>query len=256
MNFLNLIESFGIKLHVSDPTQRTGHTIDIVRTRDRDPLAPTVSSQDHCFPDHFPVFCDLSLTTEYSRLQEVTYRKIKAKHVDGFIRDVSASALCITSATIDLDADVAQYSTTLSTMHAPEKTRRIPARPQPDGTTMTSEWRSSHADRQRDCGGIRASQYTTTCPKRDAGCLALRSMVPRNTVALYSTTLSTIVNMHDVALYSTTLSTIVNMHDVALYNTTLSTIVNMLLMWPYTTLLCQPLSTCMMWPYTTLPCQP
>ena len=84
----------------------------------------------------------------------------------------------------------------------------------------------------------------------------LSTIVNVHDVALYNTTLSTIVNMHDVALYNTTLSTIVNMHDVALYNTTLSIIVNMLLMWPYTTLPCQPLSTCMMWPYTTLPCQP
>ena len=116
MDFLNLIESFGIKQHVSDPTQRTGHTIDIVRTRDRDSLAPTVSSQDHCFPDHFPVFCDLSLTTKYSRLQEVTYRKIKAINAYCFIRDVSASVLSSTSATTDLDADVVLYNTTLSTI--------------------------------------------------------------------------------------------------------------------------------------------
>ena len=126
-DFLSLIESFGLKQHVSDPTHRTGHTLNFVLTRDRDSLAPTVSSQDH-----FPVFCDISLTTEYSRLQEVIYRKIKAINADCFIRDVSASVLCSTSATTDLDADVALYNTTLSTivnMHAPEKTRMIPARP-------------------------------------------------------------------------------------------------------------------------------
>ena len=133
-DFLSLIESFGLKQHVSGPTHRTGHTLDLVLTRDRDSLAPIVSSQDHCFPDHFPVFCDLSLTTEYSRLQEVTYRKIKAIDADCFIRDVSASVLCSTSATTDIDADVALYNNTLSTivnMHAAEKTRKIPARPQP-----------------------------------------------------------------------------------------------------------------------------
>ena len=133
-DFLSLIESFGLKQHVSGPTHRTGHTLDIVLTRDRDSLAPIVSSQDHCFVDHFPVFCDLSLTTEYSRLQEVTYRKIKAINAGCFIRDVSASVLCSTSATTDIDADVALYNNTLSTivnMHAPEKTRKIPARPQP-----------------------------------------------------------------------------------------------------------------------------
>ena len=133
-DFLSLIESFSLKQHVSGPTHRTGHTLDLVLTHDRDSLAPTVSSQDHCFPDNFPVFCDLSLTTEYSRLQEVTYRKIKAINADCFIRDVSASVLCSTSATTDLEADVVLYNTTLSTIvnvHAPEKTRRIPARPQP-----------------------------------------------------------------------------------------------------------------------------
>ena len=80
------------------------------------------------------MFCDLSLTTEYSGLQEVPYRKIKAINADYFIRDVSASALCSTYATTEFDADVALYNTTLSTivdMHAPEKPRRIPARPQP-----------------------------------------------------------------------------------------------------------------------------
>ena len=115
-DFLSLIESFGLKQHVSGPTHRTGHTLDLVLTRDRDSLVPTGSSQDHCFPDHFAVFCDLSLTTEYSRLQEVTYRKIKAINADCFIRDVSASMLCSTSATTDLDADVALYNTTLSTI--------------------------------------------------------------------------------------------------------------------------------------------
>ena len=111
---INLIESFGLKQHVSDPNHRTGDTIDVVLTRDRDSLAPTVSSQDHCFPDHFPLLCDPSLTTEYSRLQEVAYRKIKAINDDCFIRDVNASALRSTSATTDLDADVALYNTTLS----------------------------------------------------------------------------------------------------------------------------------------------
>ena len=118
-DFLSLIESFGLKQHVSGPTHRTGHTLDLVLTRDRDSLAPIVSSQDHCFPDHFPMFCDLSLTTEYSRLQEVTYRKIKAINADCFIRDVSASVLCSTSATTDIDADVALYNNTLSTIVIP-----------------------------------------------------------------------------------------------------------------------------------------
>ena len=131
-DFLSLIESSGLKQHVNGPTHGTGHTLDIVLTRDQDSLCHR--RPDHCFPDHFPVFCDLSLTTEYSRLQEVTYRKIKAINADCFIRDVSASVLCSTSATTDLDADVALYNTTLSTivnMHAPEKTRSIPARTQP-----------------------------------------------------------------------------------------------------------------------------
>ena len=177
---MSRIESSGFKQHVTYPTHRTGHTLDLVLTRDRDSFAPTVSSQDQCYPDHFSVFCDLSLTTEYSFLQKVTYRKINTINTDCFIRDVSASALHSSSATTDLDSDVALYNTTLSTivnMHAPEKTRRIPAHPQP-------RWYNNNirvAKQSRRQADTRHSTPRHVQRERDAGWSALRSRKPRNT---------------------------------------------------------------------------
>ena len=204
-DFLSLIESFCLKQHVCGPTHRTGQTLDLVPTRDRDSLAPTVSSQYHCFPDHFTVFCDLSLTTEYSRLHEVTYRKITAINADCFIHDVSASVLCSTSATTltlmwPYTTLPCQPLSTCMTLMLMWPYTTLPCQPMStcmplkrhegfqrarnlDGTTRTSAWRSSLADTQRDCGGRHASQYTTTCSERNAGWSALRSRKLRNTTA-------------------------------------------------------------------------
>ena len=80
------------------------------------------------------MFCELSLSVGWSSLNEVTYRSIKPINDDSLKRDVREPAMCLMSVTTDIVAEVTLHDTTLSSTvdtHAPEKTRRIPARPLP-----------------------------------------------------------------------------------------------------------------------------
>ena len=137
VEFLNLVESFGLKQHVTQATHRSGHTLDLVLTRTQDPLIPCVTVKDCCLSDHFPVFCHLPLSMPRPTTQVVTYRKLKSVCAVAFARDIDSSQIA-TIPDDPKDSAISLYNTVLSDIlenHAPEKTRTVPARPQPEWYT-------------------------------------------------------------------------------------------------------------------------
>ena len=60
--FLELVSSFGLRQHVTDSTHRSGRTLDLVFTRSADPIMLSTRVEDHGFPDHYPVFIDLTIS--------------------------------------------------------------------------------------------------------------------------------------------------------------------------------------------------
>lgn len=75
--FLDILDSFGIRQYVSNPTHRNGHTLDLVMSRSSENLVLSAAAVDHGFPDHYPVFVCLSLMKPALPTRQVLYRKMK-----------------------------------------------------------------------------------------------------------------------------------------------------------------------------------
>ena len=75
--FANVTSSFGLCQHVSGPTHRNGHTLDLVFSHKDDEMVSAAAAIDHGFPDHWPVFTTLSLTKPPLPTKTFTCRRIK-----------------------------------------------------------------------------------------------------------------------------------------------------------------------------------
>lgn len=133
----NLIDTFGLVQHISEPTHRNGHILDLVISRDSEHMVTSVDVRDKGFPDHFSVFIRTNFRKPSAPRQEVTYRKTK-----GVTREDLTAALAdtvqITVQATDMTLQdlVSTYSTAMGSILddvAPLKTRTIVCRPK-------SEW--------------------------------------------------------------------------------------------------------------------
>lgn len=138
VEFMSLLETLGMKQHVSEATHRSGHTLDLVLTRAQDTLTPSVTVMDHCLSDHFPVFCHLPLSKPKPSSQVQTYRKLKAICPENFAEEINVSEIACLHADSTAESAVGVYNSTLREIldkHAPEKTRTVPSRPRAEWYT-------------------------------------------------------------------------------------------------------------------------
>ena len=56
-----LLESMGLQQHVNEPTHESGHTLDLIITRQCDSLLANIPVTDCLFSDHSTLICDLTL---------------------------------------------------------------------------------------------------------------------------------------------------------------------------------------------------
>ena len=61
LRFLNLIEAFNLKQHISEPTHKSGHTLDLIITRADEDVARNFKVYDPVISDHLAVGCTLSI---------------------------------------------------------------------------------------------------------------------------------------------------------------------------------------------------
>ena len=66
INFLDLLECMGLTQHVITPTHRSGHTLDLVITRDLDSLVQASPISDSFLSDHCTVLFELTLCMPYN----------------------------------------------------------------------------------------------------------------------------------------------------------------------------------------------
>jgi hypothetical protein len=136
LEFLQLLDSFGLKQHVGESTHRSGHTLDLVITKSQDSLVPNVRVEDHRFPDHYPVFCQLPLYIDRPTKRRITYRKVKSIDPGAFITDIEKSnIMSVQNDDSTIDDTIELYNSVLSSIlnvHAPEKSRIVPMRPLPE----------------------------------------------------------------------------------------------------------------------------
>lgn len=60
-SLLELLESLGLQQHVDKPTHESGHTLDLIITRQCDSVLTSVPLTDYLFSDHFSLICDLKV---------------------------------------------------------------------------------------------------------------------------------------------------------------------------------------------------
>ena len=129
--FLDTLESMGLKQHVNVPTHELGHLLDLVITRQCDSIILRQPTTGHLSSDHAAVFCPLNSVKPRATVKSMTYRKLKSVDLDVFREDLAESVLCTGDFT-DLDELVRCCNSTLSALidhHAHQKRRTVIDRP-------------------------------------------------------------------------------------------------------------------------------
>lgn len=129
--FTELLDSMGFQQHVTFPTHREGHTLDLLITRKYDSLDCLQPKLDLHVSDHWSVLCNLNISKPKLEKKVVYYRNLKNINLSAFKADIRSSKL-ITDPPTDLDDLVECYNTCLSTIlerHAPLRKKTMTIRP-------------------------------------------------------------------------------------------------------------------------------
>ena len=127
-----LLESTGLKQHVTVPTHISGHTLDLVITRLSDQLGISTPWTDYLFSDHMPVYSKLQVCKPALKRSHITFRKIGSINKKLLRDEISEADLCINLLSYNLDGLVNAYNNTLKSAldhHAPVITKTIVKRP-------------------------------------------------------------------------------------------------------------------------------
>ena len=119
MNFADLLESFGLVQHVTEPTHEDGHTLDLIITRCSDGILSAPPIVGRFISDHASVCCKLLPEKPPFKKKELSYRKYKSIDLERFKSDLEASSLCLDHRTVETSAEVVDklatdYNSTLS----------------------------------------------------------------------------------------------------------------------------------------------
>ena len=129
--FIDILDAFGLKQHVSAPTHNKGHTLDLLITRSEDSLISRIMIRDPIISDHFAVHCDLGVQKPKFSKKKVTFRKLRSIDIDSLYEDIGNSNPSHNSHH-DLNTLVENYDRTLSSIldkHAPILQREVIIRP-------------------------------------------------------------------------------------------------------------------------------
>ena len=129
--FLQIIESFGLKQHVSVPTHVAAHTLDLVITRDGCDFLSNSPQAHFMMTSHSTVLFKLNWTKPYHPAVTRSCRKIKEIDFSKFRSDLQSSIL-LQHPTENVHDLAFQYQSTLLAIlddHAPIVSMRVAQRP-------------------------------------------------------------------------------------------------------------------------------
>ena len=96
IKFHNLLSSSNLKQHVSFPTHKLGHTLDLVITSEDTKLLPQITNSLITVSDHFPLFTHLNITPiPLPPPSNHSFRRIHSIDIDKFKDDLASSDLII-----------------------------------------------------------------------------------------------------------------------------------------------------------------
>ena len=123
---IDLLDTFNLKQHISTPTHRSGHTLDLIITREDDKIASNFIVYDPVISDHLAVHCQLTFTKPPFEKKEIHYRKLRSIDKTAFCQDILKSSLLTISKLVNL------YNKELFALleqHAPLKKKIVTLRP-------------------------------------------------------------------------------------------------------------------------------
>ena len=77
--FLDLLEAFNLRQHISEPTHKSGHTLDLIITRAKEDVASNFTVFDPAMSNHSAVCCTLSLPKTAFERKESQYCEINSQ---------------------------------------------------------------------------------------------------------------------------------------------------------------------------------
>ena len=88
-----MMEGFGLRQQVLEPTQRSGHTLDHVFVNEFQlAIKHEVIGEDMGLTtDHFPILLELPFSNIHAKTQTMLYRNVKNVNTEAFRRDLMAA---------------------------------------------------------------------------------------------------------------------------------------------------------------------
>lgn len=129
--FQNILHTFGLTQHVSVPTHRSGHILDLVITRSSNDLIVDTPQAGLAISDHFFIECKLSLPRPPLKVAKLQFRNFKRIDLAAFKEDIRSLDL-VNSSQVSLDDLATHYHQSLLDIldkHAPCKTKVMVIRP-------------------------------------------------------------------------------------------------------------------------------
>ena len=129
--FSYLLQSFGLCQHITGPTHKKGHTLDLIISREEDDLVTSPSVYSDMPSDHAAIKCLVNILRPGPSIKRVKSRRLRDIASETFINVIRASGLLEFSAS-DSDSMVRQYNKILLdtlNKHAPVVQRYVVLRP-------------------------------------------------------------------------------------------------------------------------------
>ena len=130
--FLGLLDSVGLDQHVSVPTHISGHTLDLIITRNSDQLLVSSTWTDYLFSDHLPVHCNIQVEKPLLKSKQISFRKLKSIDISSLRDDLKSDLCSNTIDSLELNDLVTRYDEALSSAldrHAPLINKTVTKRP-------------------------------------------------------------------------------------------------------------------------------
>ncbi len=128
----DIIESFGLKQHVTGSTHKAGHTLDLLISRAESDLVESCAISDPGISDHSAINFNLRLPGPPHLTKTITFRKINSINHSAFSDSLTSSPTTLTISENINDIVLSYNSTLISALdlHAPIRTKTVTVRPE------------------------------------------------------------------------------------------------------------------------------
>ena len=94
--FVDILESYNLRQHVTGATHISGHTLDLAITKSNDTFLSVISIFDPVISDHSAVKINLQLQKPQFKKETRNYRKLRSIDYDALCDDINNSSHLLT----------------------------------------------------------------------------------------------------------------------------------------------------------------